>query len=50
MSPRLEELVKAFLDDPDPEVSLGLGPDMRKIHFCFSLLKVFTLVCLFPLI
>ncbi|XP_062326162.1 kinesin-like protein KIF6 isoform X2 [Osmerus eperlanus] len=36
----LEELVKAFLDDPDPEVSLGLGPDMRKINFCFSLLKV----------
>ncbi|XP_071376202.1 kinesin-like protein KIF6 [Centroberyx affinis] len=37
---KLEELVKAFLDDPDPEVTLSLGPDMRKIHYCFSLLKV----------
>ncbi|KAF3844610.1 hypothetical protein F7725_007773 [Dissostichus mawsoni] len=36
---RLEELVKAFLDDPDPDVMLSLGPDMRKIQFCFSLLK-----------
>ncbi|KAI9540988.1 hypothetical protein NQZ68_035275 [Dissostichus eleginoides] len=37
---RLEELVKAFLDDPDPDVMLSLGPDMRKIQFCFSLLKM----------
>ncbi|XP_029317068.1 kinesin-like protein KIF6 [Cottoperca gobio] len=37
---RLEELVKAFLDDPDPDVTLSLGPDMRKIQFCFSLLKL----------
>ncbi|XP_070698913.1 kinesin-like protein KIF6 [Pempheris klunzingeri] len=36
---KLEELVKAFLDDPDPDVTLSLGPDMRKIHHCFSLLK-----------
>ncbi|KAM4625912.1 kinesin-like protein KIF6 [Polymixia lowei] len=36
---KLEELVKTFLDDPDPEVTLALGPDMRKIHYCFSLLK-----------
>ncbi|KAL0969885.1 hypothetical protein UPYG_G00233900 [Umbra pygmaea] len=36
---RLEELVKIFLDDPDPEVLLALGPDMRKINYCFSLLK-----------
>lgn len=36
----LEELVKAFLDDPDSEATLALGPDMRKIHFCFALLKV----------
>uniref|UniRef100_A0A3P8YWR8 Kinesin-like protein n=1 Tax=Esox lucius TaxID=8010 RepID=A0A3P8YWR8_ESOLU len=36
----LEELVKVFLDDADPEVTLALGPDMRKIHYCFSLLKV----------
>ncbi|XP_034078070.1 kinesin-like protein KIF6 isoform X2 [Gymnodraco acuticeps] len=37
---RLEQLVKAFLDDPDPDVMLSLGPDMRKIQFCFSLLKM----------
>nr|XP_046268923.1 kinesin-like protein KIF6 isoform X2 [Scatophagus argus] len=36
----LEELVKAFLHDPDPDVTLSLGPDMRKIHYCFSLLKI----------
>uniref|UniRef100_A0A665UYD5 Kinesin family member 6 n=1 Tax=Echeneis naucrates TaxID=173247 RepID=A0A665UYD5_ECHNA len=36
---KLEELVKAFLDDPDPGVTLSLGPDMRKIQYCFSLLK-----------
>lgn len=42
---RLKELVKAFLDDPDPDETLLLGPDMRKIQFCFSLLKVtFTLM------
>ncbi|XP_039897803.1 kinesin-like protein KIF6 isoform X2 [Simochromis diagramma] len=37
---KLEELVKAYLDDPDPDVTLSLGPDMRKIQHCFSLLKV----------
>ncbi|XP_068436732.1 kinesin-like protein KIF6 isoform X2 [Clinocottus analis] len=37
---RLEELVKAFLEDPDPDVTLSLGPDMRKIQHCFSLLKI----------
>ncbi|KAJ7991314.1 hypothetical protein DPEC_G00296040 [Dallia pectoralis] len=36
----LEQLVKVYLDDTDPEVTLALGPDMRKIHYCFSLLKV----------
>ncbi|XP_034714773.1 kinesin-like protein KIF6 isoform X2 [Etheostoma cragini] len=36
---KLEELVKAFLNDSDPDVKLSLGPDMRKIQFCFSLLK-----------
>lgn len=40
---RLEELLKAFLDDPDPDVTVSLGPDMRKIHYCFSLLKVIHL-------
>lgn len=42
---RLEELVKAFLDDPDPDVALSLGPDMTKIQYCFSLLKVKYLQC-----
>ncbi|KAL4624257.1 kinesin-like protein KIF6 isoform X1 [Arapaima gigas] len=37
---KLEEQVKAFLDDPDPEVSLELGPDMRKIRHCFSMFKI----------
>lgn len=37
---RLEDLVKAFLGDPDPDVTLSLGADMRKIQHCFSLLKV----------
>ncbi|XP_029981840.1 kinesin-like protein KIF6 [Sphaeramia orbicularis] len=36
---KLEELLKAFLEDPDPDATLLLGPDMRKIHHCFSLLK-----------
>ncbi|XP_029900557.1 kinesin-like protein KIF6 [Myripristis murdjan] len=36
---KLEMVLKAFLDDPDPEVTLSLGPDMRKIQHCFSLLK-----------
>ncbi|KAL6105089.1 kif6 [Pungitius sinensis] len=35
----LEVLVKAFLEDPDPDVTLSMGPDMRKIQHCFSLLK-----------
>ncbi|XP_053700458.1 kinesin-like protein KIF6 isoform X2 [Synchiropus splendidus] len=40
---RLEEMVQAFLHDPDPNVTLSLGPDMRKIRFCFSLLKTLIL-------
>ncbi|XP_061824484.1 kinesin-like protein KIF6 isoform X1 [Nerophis lumbriciformis] len=36
---KLEELVTAFLHDAGPDVSLSLGPDMRKIQYCFSLLK-----------
>uniref|UniRef100_A0A3Q3L1K9 Kinesin family member 6 n=1 Tax=Labrus bergylta TaxID=56723 RepID=A0A3Q3L1K9_9LABR len=39
---KLEELVKAFLEDPDPDVTLSLGADMRKIQCCFSLLKVIS--------
>ncbi|XP_031733716.1 kinesin-like protein KIF6 isoform X1 [Anarrhichthys ocellatus] len=37
---RVEELVKAFLEEPDPDVTLSLGPDMRKLQHCFSLLKI----------
>ncbi|CAM4649889.1 unnamed protein product [Leuciscus chuanchicus] len=37
---QLEEQVNVYLEDPDNEVTLDLGPDMRKIHFCFFLLKV----------
>ncbi|XP_026085153.1 kinesin-like protein KIF6 isoform X1 [Carassius auratus] len=37
---QLEEQIDVYLEDPDSEVTLNLGPDMRKIHFCFSLLKV----------
>ena len=40
---RLEVQVKDFLDDSDPEVTLALGTDLRKIHRCFSLLKVLSL-------
>ncbi|XP_054894080.1 kinesin-like protein KIF6 isoform X2 [Poeciliopsis prolifica] len=36
---KLDELVKAFLNDPDPDVTLSLGPDMRKIQHCFFLMK-----------
>ncbi|CAL8271728.1 unnamed protein product [Merluccius merluccius] len=37
---QLEEQVKAFLDDPDTEVLLALGTDLRKIHRCFSVMKL----------
>ncbi|XP_072314389.1 kinesin-like protein KIF6 [Eucyclogobius newberryi] len=40
---KLEESLKTFLDDPDPEVTLNLGPDMRKIQHCFSHLKMMFL-------
>ncbi|XP_062295789.1 kinesin-like protein KIF6 [Scomber scombrus] len=40
---KLEDLVKAFVGDPDPDVTLSLGPDMRKIQHCFSLLKIMIL-------
>ncbi|XP_047249007.1 kinesin-like protein KIF6 isoform X3 [Girardinichthys multiradiatus] len=36
---RLDEVVNVFLNDPDPDVTLSLGPDMRKIQHCFFLLK-----------
>ncbi|KAJ8289574.1 hypothetical protein GJAV_G00002830 [Gymnothorax javanicus] len=37
---KLGELLKNFLEHPDPDFTLDLGPDMRKIQHCFSLLKV----------
>ncbi|XP_030643230.1 kinesin-like protein KIF6 [Chanos chanos] len=36
---RLEEQVKIFLENPDSEEIFDVGMDMRKIHYCFSLLK-----------
>uniref|UniRef100_A0AAV2JCW7 Kinesin motor domain-containing protein n=1 Tax=Knipowitschia caucasica TaxID=637954 RepID=A0AAV2JCW7_KNICA len=36
---KLEVLLRSYLDDRDPEVTLDLGPDMRKIQYCFSRLK-----------
>ncbi|KAF4084312.1 hypothetical protein AMELA_G00127240 [Ameiurus melas] len=36
---RIEDQLKVFLDDPDPEMTLELGPDMRKIQHCFCFLK-----------
>ncbi|XP_071327412.1 kinesin-like protein KIF6 isoform X2 [Trachinotus anak] len=40
---KLEEQVKGFLDDLDPGATLSLGPDMRKVQYCFSLLKIMIL-------
>ncbi|XP_077477670.1 kinesin-like protein KIF6 isoform X2 [Stigmatopora argus] len=42
-SSTLEESVKNFVDDPDPDVTLNLGADVRKIHYCFRLLKMMFL-------
>jgi len=39
---RCEELVNSYLSDNDPDAVLAVGSDMRKIHCCFSLLKVST--------
>ncbi|XP_068195079.1 kinesin-like protein KIF6 [Antennarius striatus] len=36
---KLTESVQVFVDDPDPDVTLSLGPDMRKVQHCFCLLK-----------
>ncbi|XP_020775106.2 kinesin-like protein KIF6 [Boleophthalmus pectinirostris] len=40
---KLEELLKTFLEDSDPEVTLNLGPDMRNIQHCFYRLKMMVL-------
>ncbi|XP_032228213.2 kinesin-like protein KIF6 isoform X2 [Nematostella vectensis] len=36
---RLRRLVNSFIEDPDPDAALSVGADMRKIDFCFKLLK-----------
>ncbi|XP_044867928.1 kinesin-like protein KIF6 isoform X3 [Mauremys mutica] len=36
---QLDEIIKAFLEDPDPESTLDVGADMRKIKHCFNYIK-----------
>uniref|UniRef100_A0A8C8VFT7 Kinesin-like protein n=1 Tax=Pelusios castaneus TaxID=367368 RepID=A0A8C8VFT7_9SAUR len=36
---QLDELIKRFLDDPDPESTLDVGADMRKVKHSFNYLK-----------
>ncbi|GCB62711.1 hypothetical protein scyTo_0004294 [Scyliorhinus torazame] len=36
---RLEEQLNIFLEDADPEATLEVGADMRKIQHCFQRLK-----------
>ncbi|NXA46030.1 KIF6 protein, partial [Nothocercus julius] len=36
---RLDELIQRFLEDNDPESILDVGPDMRKIKYCFIHMK-----------
>ncbi|KFV87412.1 Kinesin-like KIF6, partial [Struthio camelus australis] len=36
---RLDELTERFLEDTDPESILDVGPDMRKIKYCFIHMK-----------
>ncbi|XP_062896713.1 kinesin-like protein KIF6 isoform X3 [Mobula hypostoma] len=36
---KLHEQVNNYLEDADTEASLEIGPDMRKIQYCFHLLK-----------
>lgn len=40
---RLDKLIETFLEDNDPESTLDVGADMRKIKYCFSHVKVFIL-------
>lgn len=40
---RLDELIETFLEDNDPDSSLDVGADMRKIKYCFAHMKVFFL-------
>ncbi|XP_031450128.1 kinesin-like protein KIF6 isoform X3 [Phasianus colchicus] len=36
----LDELIETFLEDNDPETTLDVGADMRKIKYCFTYLKL----------
>ncbi|CAM4551131.1 unnamed protein product [Caretta caretta] len=36
---QLNEIIKTFLEDPDPESMLDVGADMRKIKHCFNYIK-----------
>ncbi|NWQ73186.1 KIF6 protein, partial [Columbina picui] len=36
---QLDELIEAFLEDNDPDSTLDVGADMRKIKYCFLHLK-----------
>lgn len=38
---RLDELIETFLKDNDPDSSLDVGADMRKIKYSFVHMKVF---------
>ncbi|NWY63693.1 KIF6 protein, partial [Erithacus rubecula] len=38
---QLDELIETFLKDNDPDSSLDVGADMRKIKYCFVHMKVF---------
>ncbi|NXH96526.1 KIF6 protein, partial [Pachycephala philippinensis] len=36
---QLDELIETFLEDSDPDSSLDVGADMRKIKYCFAHMK-----------
>lgn len=40
---RLQQMVKSYIEDADPEALLRVGADMRKINYCFQLLKMHVL-------
>ena len=37
---RCEKLVSEYLDDSSPEGLLDIGADMRKIQYCYQIMKV----------
>uniref|UniRef100_A0A672USH5 Kinesin-like protein n=1 Tax=Strigops habroptila TaxID=2489341 RepID=A0A672USH5_STRHB len=40
---QVDELIETFLEDNDPDSTLDVGADMRKIKYCFVHMKVFLL-------